>query len=63
MPTVQRPKDFLDLIAPGAVLFNTDHSVFGNTYRTVMMLRGYPPTTEEQALLRQLGEQIGRAHV
>ena len=41
VPTVQRPKDFLDLIAPGAVLFNTDHSVFGNTYRTVMMLRGY----------------------
>ena len=59
MPTVQRPKDFLDLIAPGAVLFNTDHSVFGNTYRTVMMLRGYPPTTEEQALLRQLGELEG----
>ena len=59
MPTVQRPKDFLDLIAPGAVLFNTDYSVFGNTYRTVMMLRGYPPTTEEQALLRQLGELEG----
>ena len=58
-PTIQRPKDFLDLIAPGAVLFNTDHSVFGNTYRTVMMLRGYPPTTEEQALLRQLGELEG----
>ena len=58
-PTIQRPKDFLYLIAPGAVLFNTDHSVFGNTYRTVMMLRGYPPTTEEQALLRQLGELEG----
>ena len=55
-PTVQRPKEFLDLIAPGAIQFNTDNFVFGNTYRTVMMLRGYPPTTEEQALLRQLGE-------
>ena len=59
LPAVQRPKDFLDLIAPGAVQFNTDHSVFGNTYRTVMMLRGYPPATEEQALLRQLGELEG----
>lgn len=49
-PTVQRPKEFLDLIAPGAIQFNTDYFVFGNTYRTVMMLRGYPPTTEEQAL-------------
>uniref|UniRef100_UPI003AF9DB0E VirB4 family type IV secretion system protein n=1 Tax=Dysosmobacter welbionis TaxID=2093857 RepID=UPI003AF9DB0E len=39
--------------------FNTDNFVFGNTYRTVMMLRGYPPTTEEQALLRQLGELEG----
>ena len=58
-PTVQRPKDFLDLIAPGAIQFNTDNFVFGNTYRTVMMLRGYPPTTEEQALLRQLGEMEG----
>lgn len=58
-PTIQRPKEFLDLIAPGAIQFNTDNFVFGNTYRTVMMLRGYPPTTEEQALLRQLGELEG----
>ena len=58
-PAIQRPKDFLDLIAPGAVQFLTDHYIFGNTYRTVMMLRGYPPTTEEQALLRQLGELEG----
>lgn len=58
-PTVQRPKEFLDLIAPGTVQFHTDHYIFGNTYRTVMMLRGYPPTTEELALLRQLGEMEG----
>ena len=58
-PAVQRPKEFLDLIAPGTVQFNTDHYIFGNTYRTVMMLRGYPPTTEELALLRQLGEMEG----
>lgn len=42
-PAVQRPKEFLDLIAPGTVQFHTDYYIFGNTYRTVMMLRGYPP--------------------
>ena len=56
---VQRPKEFLDLIAPGAVRFNTDHFIFGNTFRTVLVLRGYPPATEELALLRQLGETAG----
>ena len=29
-PTIQRPKEFLDLIAPGAIQFNTDNFVFGN---------------------------------
>ena len=32
-PTIQRPKEFLDLIAPGAIQFNTDNFVFGNTDR------------------------------
>ena len=54
-----RPKEFLDLIAPAAVKFNTDHYIFGSTYRTVMALRGYPPMTEELALLRRLGEMSG----
>lgn len=54
-----QPKDFLDLIAPAAVKFNTDHFILGGSYRTVMMLRGYPPSTEELALMRQLGEKGG----
>ena len=58
-PAAQRPREFLDLIAPGMIQFNTDHYLFGNTYRAAMMLRGYPPTTEELALLRQLGEMDG----
>lgn len=29
-PTIQRPKEFLDLIAPGAIQFNTDNFVFGD---------------------------------
>ena len=54
-----QPKDFLDLIAPSAVRFNTDHAVCGDLYRCTMALRSYPATTEELALLRNLGEKSG----
>ena len=53
------PKEFLDIIAPGAARFNTDHYILGNSYRTVFALRGYPTSTEELALLRHLGEKSG----
>ncbi|MBO4676995.1 MAG: type VI secretion protein [Oscillospiraceae bacterium] len=53
------PKDFLDVIAPGAVKFNTDHYILGNSYRTAIALRGYPTSTEELALLRHLGDKSG----
>ena len=33
---VQRPKDFLDMIAPAAVKFNTDHFILGSRYHTAM---------------------------
>jgi hypothetical protein len=49
------PKDFLDVIAPGAVRFNTDYYILGNSYRSVFALRGYPTSTEELALLQHLG--------
>lgn len=55
------PKDFLDIIAPGAVKFNTDQYILGNSYRTVFALRGYPTSTEELALLRHLGDKSGVA--
>ena len=58
-PVVSRPKEFLDLIAPAAVKFNTDHFILGGTYRSVVALRSYPRTTEELALLRRLGEMAG----
>lgn len=58
-PVVSRPKEFLDLIAPAAVKFNTDHYILGGSYRCVMVLRSYPPSTEELALLRRLGELGG----
>ena len=53
------PKDFLDMIAPTAVRFNTDGFILGNTYRCVLALRSYPTSTEELALLRHLGEKSG----
>ena len=54
-----QPKDFLDLIAPAAVKFNTDHYICGGTYRCTLALRSYPASTEELALLRRLGEKSG----
>lgn len=52
-------KDFLDMIAPGIIKFDTDHFICGNTYRCVWALREYPTATDEQAILRHLGEKDG----
>ena len=52
-------KGFLDMIAPSVIQFNTDHYICGNTYRSVWVLREYPTTTDEQAILRHLGEKDG----
>jgi len=35
-------KNFLDMIAPGIIKFQTDHFICGNTYRCVWALREYP---------------------
>lgn len=60
-PPPPPPKDFLDMIAPAAVRFNTDHYILGGTYRCVLALKSYPVTTEELAILRHLGEKSGVA--
>ena len=52
-------KDFLDMIAPAAVKFNTDSYILGGAYHCTMALRGYPTSTEELVLLRHLGEKSG----
>ncbi|AMJ41504.1 VirB4 family type IV secretion system protein [Anaerotignum propionicum] len=52
-------KDFIDMIAPGIIKFQTDHFICGNTFRCVWALREYPTVTEEQAILRHLGEKDG----
>ena len=54
-----RVQGFLDMIAPSVIQFNTDHFICGNTYRCVWALREYPTSTEEQAILKHLGEKDG----
>lgn len=52
-------KTYLDMIAPGIIQFYTDYYICGNTYRSVWALREYPSATDEQAILRNLGEMDG----
>lgn len=52
-------QEFLNMIAPSVIKFNTDHFICGNTYRCVWALREYPTATDEQAILRHLGEKDG----
>ena len=60
---VQLPKDFLDMIAPAAVKFNTDHFILGSRYHTAMALKSYPPMTDELALLRGLGDMLSQVNI
>ena len=50
-------KDFIDLISPAAIKFNTDHFILGDTYRSVWAIREYPPRTSSQAILSDLGDR------
>ena len=52
-------KDFLDMVAPSVIDFKVDHYLCGNTCRCVWALREYPTSTDEQAILRHLGEMAG----
>jgi hypothetical protein len=52
-------QEFLDMISPSVIKFNTDHFICGNTFRCVWALREYPTATDEQAILRHLGEKEG----
>ena len=52
-------QEFLDMIAPSVIRFETDHFICGNTYRCVWALREYPTSTDEQAILSHLGEKDG----
>lgn len=60
-PVVEEPyiKDFLDMVAPSVIDFKVDHYLCGNTCRCVWALREYPTSTDEQTILRHLGEMDG----
>mgnify|MGYP000408763254 FL=1 len=60
-PVVEEPyiKDFLVMVAPSVIDFKVDHYLCGNTCRCVWALREYPTSTDEQAILRHLGEMDG----
>lgn len=47
------------MVAPGIIQFNPDHFICGNTFRCVWALREYPTATDDQAILRHLGEKDG----
>ena len=52
-----RTKDFFDCILPSTIKFMSDHYILGDSYRCVWVIREYPPTTEEQAILAQLADR------
>jgi hypothetical protein len=54
-----RVKSFMEMIAPSVIKFFPDYFICGNTYRSVWALREYPTTTDEQAILKHLGEKDG----
>lgn len=58
-PEEVRIQEFLDMVAPSVIKFETDHFICGNTFRCVWALREYPTSTEEQAILKRLGEKDG----
>ena len=47
------------MITPSVIDFKVDHYLCGNTYRCTWALREYSTSTEEQAILRYLGEMDG----
>ena len=54
-----RIKEFLDTCSPSALKFYPDYYICGSTYRSTWVIREYPTDTEEQALLRHLGDRSG----
>lgn len=54
-----RTKDFFDCILPGTIKFFPDHYIVGDSVRCVWVIREYPPSTEEQAILSRFADRNG----
>lgn len=52
-------KSFFDCIAPTTIKFYANYFLVGDTYRCVWVIREYPPSTEEQAILAHLADHSG----
>ncbi len=56
----EKELSFFETIAPSVIDFRRQTSyVCGNTFRCVWAVRGYPTTTKDQAIFRELGEKDG----
>lgn len=49
-------KNFFDRILPGVLKFYRDYYLCGDSYRCVWVIKEYPPSTEEQAILSRLAD-------
>ena len=54
-----RTKDFFDCIAPSVIKFMSDYYIVGDSYRCAWVIREYPPSTEEQAILARIADRNG----
>ena len=54
-----RTKDFFDMLRPGTVKFLSDHYILCDSYRCTWVIREYPSSTQEQAILSQLADRSG----
>lgn len=54
-----RTKDFFDCILPGVIKFYSDYYICGNSFKSVWVIKGYPPSTDAQALISQLSDKAG----
>lgn len=54
-----RIKEFLDLCSPSVLRFYPDYYICGSSFRSVWAIRDYPTESNEQAMLKHLGECSG----
>ena len=50
-------KDFFDRIAPTTLKFYVDYYICGDTFRSTLAIKEYPPSTTEQAILSRFGDK------
>ncbi|PWJ70557.1 uncharacterized protein DUF87 [Ruminococcaceae bacterium R-25] len=56
---VIRAKDYFDCISPSTIKFYTDYYIIGDSYRCCWVIKEYPPSTEELAILSLLSDKSG----